>query len=313
MNGIARLVGPREPSPSPSGCPCLPARLGRRGGADLLLRPRADILAVAVWQPASAPGYQGENVISFIGVIGRDLHRPVLRFPLGRFPGRPPAAGGSHVLQQHGVHDRRRHQPGRECRRLRAPRRCRTAASGSPGRSSAWPSAADTSGVVARIQSVEPNPPVRPPSRACSTDPGPPLRHRPLDVSRPILLGPASQNGGQDRRSTPSPSRRRSRCSWSPSPAWACAAASAKCRRECGSGRRSSGRLDGDLHGAPRHRGAFDRMRHRLGLIAGPVGGPRTSGRQIKLSSSSLSLRTSTSMSNGLSRASRIETVSDRS
>ena len=97
MNGIARLAGPRTlASPSPSGCPCSPARSGV-AAAPISYSTHGQIWP---WQygDAAEPGYQGENVISFIGVTDGTFDRRVVEYLPRAIPARPAAARGHHVL-----------------------------------------------------------------------------------------------------------------------------------------------------------------------------------------------------------------------
>ena len=139
MNVIARLVGPRALALASGMALIVPLASGVEA-APISYSTRGEILPGQYGNP-SAPGYQGENVISFQGVSDGTFTDPSSRFPLGDFQVAPLPPGEVTFYNNAAFTITiDTSLGGMSC--LRAPRRCRTAASGSPGRSSAWSSAA---------------------------------------------------------------------------------------------------------------------------------------------------------------------------
>lgn len=194
MNGIARLAGPRTLafafglslfSPLASGAQAAPIAYSTRG----------EILP-GQYGDGSAPGYQGENVISFVGVTDGTFDDASSRFSLGQFHLAPLPPGGITYYNNTAFTIELNTSLGGNV----------VPSNSEMPYSSLRLSGAlfgvviggDTSGVVAWINSVEPNPPIQT-LLGSSTQPvlDLPFDLAEMDVSRPTLLNPSSRNGGR--------------------------------------------------------------------------------------------------------------------
>jgi len=197
MRQIGRLVGPRARSlafglalvfPLASAVEAAPITYSTQGQ-----------IGPGTYSDPTAPGIQGQNVISFRGVTDGTFTDPSSRFSLGDFVVAPLPPGSVTFYNNTAFSiDLTTNLGGNVV----------------PSNASEVPYSSlklsgalfgvvigdNTSGVVAWIQKVEPNPPT-----SISDPPTPPLQPildlpfdlTSLDVSRPMLLGSASLNGGQ--------------------------------------------------------------------------------------------------------------------